>query len=153
MSVSSMSYGALWAASKDQAWCAKAFICRNQSSQLSLSREDGRSFPSAENYRFLSNRFILCILKVNRASWWAYHWSQRTASITEGPSQGPLVLQIRLIRITTKRIFLLEAWKIWNKIPSTNAGLKSSLVPILEESFFITLGPKAERYFLALTNR
>lgn len=105
---------------------------------------------------FLSNCFILCILKVYHASQWAYHWSQRTASSTEEPSQGPLVPQRRLIRITTNRIFLPEAWQIWNKIPSSNVGLKSSLFPLLEEWVFArsviflyrACGPKAERYSL-----
>jgi len=47
-----------------------------------------------------------------------------------------LVLQRRLLKITTNSIFLPEAWQFGNIRPSSNVGLKSSLVSLLEEWAF-----------------
>lgn len=134
-----MSYGALWIASKDQPWCAKEPLFPEVSPFAChwVGRMEW-AFQLQKMTWFLSSHSILCILRVTHASWQPYLWSQRTATLQKSPIKitTPLVLQRRLLKITTNRISLPEARQSGNKRPSTTVGLKSSLVSPPEEWTF-----------------
>lgn len=120
--------------------CQRAFISRGQSSGLSMSREDGVSFPSPENDMVPIQPFYSvhlwgdsCLLMtVSR------HREQQALQKSPVKITTPLVPQKRLLKITTSRISLRKAWQFGNKRPSTHIGLKSSLVSLLEEWAFVS---------------